>query len=342
MPAINPVKFRDLLLQTFSAGDLVDLAWVLRIDYDDLPGDTRNAKARELIVYCSHRGQVEALLAEAQKLRPHLDWTAETRDETAVPPPVASPAPPAPPVSAPDDEAMRELRVFRGLLDDAWGLFVSQNDQRGRLYRSVRVNHAAQIAGLRGYDEIFYAAYDHMTPRERELFALVRGMTRHAVHQTNSRIRQWIEEHPVAELLPTRTPAVDELERQIRLLELHLAQWFSKYEAVFLPDEKRALVYLGDEKSHGQAWPRGLEPAVDVVLAELGKGDMRVFYDRTTDTLSVVFSENPVAESGEGKPGIILDYDATGNLVSVEILDASRRVVVPQRVEYRVSPGKSG
>ena len=337
MPAINAVKFRDLLLQTFSAGDLVDLAWVLRIDYDDLPGDTRNAKARELIVYCSHRGQVEALLSEAQKLRPHLDWTAETRDDTAAPPPATAPAPPLPP--APDDEALRELRVFRGLLDDAWGLFVSQNDQRGRLYHSVRANHAAQIAGLRGYDDIFYAAYDHMTPPERELFALIRGMTRHAVHQTNTRIRQWIEEHPVAELLPTRTPALDELERQIRLLELHLAQWFSKYEAVFLPDEKRALVYLGDEKSHGQAWPRGLEPAVDVVLAELGKGDMRVVYDRLTDTLTVVFSDNPVASSGENNPGVILDFDGSGNLVSLEILSASKRVTIPTRVEYLVSPG---
>src|SRR5690606_36510392 len=112
-----------------------------------------------------------------------------------------------------DNDAIRELRIFRGLLDDAWGLFVSQNDQRGRLYHSVRANHAAQIAGLRGYDEIFYAAYAVMTPPERELFALIRGMTRHAVHQTNSRIRQWIEDHPVAELLPARTPARSEERR---------------------------------------------------------------------------------------------------------------------------------
>jgi len=63
---------------------------------------------------------------------------------------------------------------------------------------------------------------------------------------------------------------------------------------------------------------------------------VRVIYDPETDTLTVIFSETPVAESDEEKPGIILDYDAIGNLVSLEILDASRRVTIPTRIEYQV------
>jgi uncharacterized protein YuzE len=65
---------------------------------------------------------------------------------------------------------------------------------------------------------------------------------------------------------------------------------------------------------------------------------MKVIYDRETDTLTVIFAESPVAESDEDKPGVILDYDAKGNLVSLEIVDASRRVTVPSKIEYQVSP----
>jgi uncharacterized protein YuzE len=65
---------------------------------------------------------------------------------------------------------------------------------------------------------------------------------------------------------------------------------------------------------------------------------MKVIYDRETDTLTVIFAESPVAESDEDKPGVILDYDDQGNLVSLEILDASRRVTVPSKIEYQVSP----
>ncbi len=64
---------------------------------------------------------------------------------------------------------------------------------------------------------------------------------------------------------------------------------------------------------------------------------MKVTYDRETDTLTVVFSDMPVVESDEDKPGVILDYDASGNLVSLEILDASHRVAIPTRIEYQVA-----
>jgi uncharacterized protein YuzE len=65
---------------------------------------------------------------------------------------------------------------------------------------------------------------------------------------------------------------------------------------------------------------------------------MKVIYDSETDTLTVIFGETPVTESDEDKPGVILDYDASGNLVSLEILDASRRMGLPTRIEYQVIP----
>jgi len=63
---------------------------------------------------------------------------------------------------------------------------------------------------------------------------------------------------------------------------------------------------------------------------------MKVIYNPRTDTLSVILREGAsVAESDEDKPGVILDYDDQGNLVSLEILDASGRVTEAQRVEFQ-------
>ena len=63
---------------------------------------------------------------------------------------------------------------------------------------------------------------------------------------------------------------------------------------------------------------------------------MKITYDRQTDTLSVILKDDVVvAESDEDKPGVILDYDDRGDLVSLEILDASRRVTDAARIEYQ-------
>jgi uncharacterized protein YuzE len=59
---------------------------------------------------------------------------------------------------------------------------------------------------------------------------------------------------------------------------------------------------------------------------------MKVRYDPRTDTLTVILRNAKVAESDESKPGIILDYDKAGNLISLEVLDASKRVEEPASV----------
>jgi uncharacterized protein YuzE len=65
---------------------------------------------------------------------------------------------------------------------------------------------------------------------------------------------------------------------------------------------------------------------------------MKVNYDPHTDTLSVILKENAqVAESDEDKPGVILDYDDRGDLVSLEILDASQRVTEARKIEFQMA-----
>jgi uncharacterized protein YuzE len=50
---------------------------------------------------------------------------------------------------------------------------------------------------------------------------------------------------------------------------------------------------------------------------------MRISYDEKTDSLYVRLKERPYYESDEVKEGVLLDYDKKGNLVGIEILDAS-------------------
>ena len=64
---------------------------------------------------------------------------------------------------------------------------------------------------------------------------------------------------------------------------------------------------------------------------------MKVKYDKEVDVLYIVFSENKIKESDEEKSGIILDYDKQGSIVGIEILNASKRVKNPTKVEYEVA-----
>ena len=62
---------------------------------------------------------------------------------------------------------------------------------------------------------------------------------------------------------------------------------------------------------------------------------MKVLYDSKTDTVSVILKVDArVVESDEVRPGVILDYDQEGQVVSLEILEASRRVTDADKVEF--------
>jgi uncharacterized protein YuzE len=63
---------------------------------------------------------------------------------------------------------------------------------------------------------------------------------------------------------------------------------------------------------------------------------VKVTYDAEVDVFRILLSNAPIEESDEDKPGVILDYDKDGNIVGMEILNASKRVSNPRSVEYAV------
>ena len=64
---------------------------------------------------------------------------------------------------------------------------------------------------------------------------------------------------------------------------------------------------------------------------------MKVTYDQEVDILRIVLNDAAIEESDEDKPGVIIDYDDHGNVIGLEILDASTRMANPRTLEYAVT-----
>ena len=59
---------------------------------------------------------------------------------------------------------------------------------------------------------------------------------------------------------------------------------------------------------------------------------MKLAYHADTDSLYIDLSGHPSAESREISDGVVLDYDAAGQLVGIDIDNASRKVQLDRLV----------
>jgi len=65
---------------------------------------------------------------------------------------------------------------------------------------------------------------------------------------------------------------------------------------------------------------------------------MKLNYYPDTDSLYIDLSERPSTDSREISEGVELDYDEAGNLVGIDIDNASRRVQLDRLVLSKLSP----
>ncbi len=63
---------------------------------------------------------------------------------------------------------------------------------------------------------------------------------------------------------------------------------------------------------------------------------MKLSYFPDTDSLYIDLSEEPSVESREISEGVVLDYDAAGQLVGIDIDEASKRVDLDKLVLSRL------
>jgi uncharacterized protein YuzE len=64
---------------------------------------------------------------------------------------------------------------------------------------------------------------------------------------------------------------------------------------------------------------------------------MKVKYDREVDILYIRLTDSVIDESNEDYPGTIIDYDAEGMVVGIEIMRASKRMTKPGSVELEIA-----
>ena len=64
---------------------------------------------------------------------------------------------------------------------------------------------------------------------------------------------------------------------------------------------------------------------------------MKLSYDKETDTLTITQSDKKIKDSDESRTGVIIDYDAKGGIVAIEILEASQRMDNPATVEFALA-----
>ena len=65
---------------------------------------------------------------------------------------------------------------------------------------------------------------------------------------------------------------------------------------------------------------------------------MKIKYNKETDILYISFSDEMIKESDEEKQGLILDYNQNGSIIGIELLNASKKIPQPMRVEYEIAP----
>ena len=64
---------------------------------------------------------------------------------------------------------------------------------------------------------------------------------------------------------------------------------------------------------------------------------MKTTYDRDADAFYVRFSNSQIIESEEVRPGLILDFDAEGRIVSIELLDARKQLAPEALADIKVA-----
>ena len=159
----------------------------------------------------------------------------------------------------------QELVQLQALLGVTGATFKIQNEHARTLFSSLKERNATlDISG--GYERVFTAAFDAMTPEEKELHSLIRSITINSMRTGNLALKAWLDRDVFFQSHYGEGSLLGRLAQKLAELQTHLVLWLAKYE-MWIPDHpEHALVYMADEERHGKGFPAGLDETVTRAL----------------------------------------------------------------------------
>lgn len=170
---------------------------------------------------------------------------------------------------------LKRLEELAQLLQESGDAFRSQIAMARRLMEMLAKNHADEMPeDTLGYNRTFARFYpSSFSDAERDLFFVIRGLTRGDVRRANDRMSAWLHENDDVLRLEDSFVGSD-LAAKLRTLRQHLSEWHALFLAT-QNDEKRSLVFLNDEFQTGTGFPRGIEELVEAAV-ERARGSRKV------------------------------------------------------------------
>lgn len=167
-----------------------------------------------------------------------------------------------------DTQRLRRSKLIelQSLLKATHVAFRIQNDHARTLTGRIVSNYSEISGKFIGYEDKISGMYNYMNDEEKELHAIIRGITVSALFPTNKAILAWLRSDSYFKASKSKKGLYADLAQMLLTLDSHIILWIAKYEA-WIPDHpERALVYLADEKKHGLGFPSGIDDVVNEIL----------------------------------------------------------------------------
>jgi nucleoside phosphorylase len=148
MSNVNPTTLLDMIDKYFNISELQTICFDLGIDYENLGGQSKIDKARELILYADRYGRTADLITHLKQARPFVDWGRMVKPSLDNQAPKGRPAPQSPSTNIPQEQTSPTDFVIITTLDEERDALLAHLPNPKQLPPSttdIRIYYQAQL-----------------------------------------------------------------------------------------------------------------------------------------------------------------------------------------------------